>query len=196
MNSDRWMESKGTEVSQHAIKFPHLPGGEKSPKSVARIESLNPNKPVAPSPSPPRSGGEGWGEVALIRSFSASLRSYVQVSGRGGFRVQGESHRMFSIECSIFPVHGERRPPKVDAHQDHEPARCSAAVRLRVPVSCRRFMGRAGVRASVDVIYADAIKSNHSLAGSNYFIAPVQYPQPPRERKIRLVARKIRRADH
>jgi N-acetylmuramic acid 6-phosphate etherase len=39
--------------------------GEDSSPSNARAESLNQNKPEISSPSPPRSGGEGWGEVAL-----------------------------------------------------------------------------------------------------------------------------------
>ena len=47
------------------------------------------------SPSPPRSGGEGRGEVVP--------------------RAPGEN------TYSLFQVHGKPRPPKLDAHWDHEP---------------------------------------------------------------------------
>jgi anthranilate synthase component I len=50
------------------------PMGENSPKRTTRIEPLNPAKPATSSPSPPRSGGEGWGEVAL-RVHGESVRS-------------------------------------------------------------------------------------------------------------------------
>jgi hypothetical protein len=40
--------------------------GENFPKPIVRIEALNPAKSATSSPSPPRSGGEGWGEVVRL----------------------------------------------------------------------------------------------------------------------------------
>jgi hypothetical protein len=55
------------------------------------LKPMNSNKSVAPSPSPPRSGGEGRGEVVLIRIFSESLHDlfppFVERSGVRGYRL-------------------------------------------------------------------------------------------------------------
>jgi hypothetical protein len=57
------------------------------------------------------------------------------------------------IQCSIFQVRGEHRPPAMDAHWNHEPPPCSAAVSapshggVSPPVH-----GKGRARASVNLI--------------------------------------------
>jgi len=69
--SPKGAENPTVVMSLHAPPAHPLPpdgreaGGEGATKPVAPVESPNQSMPEISSPSPPRSGGEGWGEVVL-----------------------------------------------------------------------------------------------------------------------------------
>jgi hypothetical protein len=93
----------------------HPLGGVRIPRNkMSRFEPMNhPQADSSPSP-----GGEGWGEgERSLKSYFASL-----VCGRfmGRGKTTSANPNLPRKHCHAAPVHGEPRPPTLDAHWGHE----------------------------------------------------------------------------